>query len=111
MYAIRSYYGTSDLNDYVNFNSQNWNVSVYWTNQYSIIAAANVAIDNADVIEGVEASTKTIGLGEAKFFRAMAYFNLVENFGGVPLVLNQVKTAETNYVRATEEDVYRNNFV
>ncbi len=98
--------GTSDLNDYVNFNSQNWNVSVYWTNQYSIIAAANVAIDNADVIEGVEASTKTIGLGEAKFFRAMAYFNLVENFGGVPLVLNQVKTAETNYVRATEEDVY-----
>lgn len=98
--------GTNDLNDYVNFYSTNWTVSVYWTDQYSIISAANVAIDNADGIEGVDPAAKAVGIGEAKFFRAMSYFNLVENFGGVPLVVNQVTTAETNYVRATEEEVY-----
>lgn len=98
--------GTSDLNDYVNFNSDNWTVNVYWGNQYRIIAAANVAIDNAETIEGLEEGAKSTGVAEAKFFRAMSYFNLVENFGGVPLVVNQVTTAETNYVRATEEEVY-----
>ncbi|WP_163712997.1 RagB/SusD family nutrient uptake outer membrane protein [Mangrovibacterium lignilyticum] len=98
--------GTSDINDYVNFNSQNWNVSVYWTNEYGIIAAANVAIDNAEEILNLDEDVKAVGLGEAKFFRAMSYFNLVENFGGVPLVLNQVTTAETNYVRASEQEVY-----
>ncbi|GAA4300227.1 RagB/SusD family nutrient uptake outer membrane protein [Aestuariibaculum suncheonense] len=99
--------GTDDLNDYVNLNSFNWPISVYWSNQYSIISAANTAIDNADVILGVTDAEKVLGVGEAKFFRAWAYFKLVENYGGVPLVLNQVTTAETNYTRDTEEAVYQ----
>ncbi len=98
--------GVSDVNDYVDFNPLNWTVSLYWRNQYSIISAANVAIDNADLIQGVVPAVKTAGIGEAKFFRAWSYFNLVENFGGVPLILNQVKTSGTDYTRATEVAVY-----
>ncbi|MES2239642.1 MAG: RagB/SusD family nutrient uptake outer membrane protein [Bacteroidota bacterium] len=98
--------GVNDINDYVDFNSLNSTIYYYWRNQYSIISAANLAIDNADLIAGVVPAVKTAGVGEAKFFRAMSYFNLVENFGGVPLVLNEVKTASTNYTRATEEAVY-----
>lgn len=98
--------GVSDINDYVDFNSLNWTVSLYWRNQYSIISAVNVVLDNADLIQGVVPAVKTAGVGEAKFFRAMSYFNLVENYGGVPLVLNQVKSATTDYTRATEEAVY-----
>jgi hypothetical protein len=98
--------GTSDINDYVNFYSTNGAVLQYWSNQYEIIAAANTAIDNADDIADLDEDTKTIGIGEAKFFRAMSYFYLVENYGGVPLVVNQVTTAEINYTRATEEEVY-----
>ncbi len=98
--------GVSDVNDYVDFNPLNWAVSLVWRNQYSIISAANVAIDNADLIQGVVPAVKTVGVGEVKFFRAWSYFNLVENFGGVPLVLNQVKTSGTDYSRATEAAVY-----
>ncbi|MFA9370844.1 MAG: RagB/SusD family nutrient uptake outer membrane protein [Labilibaculum antarcticum] len=98
--------GTSDLNDYVDFNSLNWAVDVYWENQYNIIAAANVVVDNADLINGLDAGTKTIGIAEAKFFRGLSYFNLVENFGGVPIVLNQVTSASTDYTRTGEEQVY-----
>lgn len=98
--------GTDEINDYVNLNSFNWAIGVYWNNQYSIIAAANTAIDNADNIEGVSDSDKAIGIGESKFFRAWSYFNLVENYGGVPLVVNQVTTGEINYTRASEEAVY-----
>ncbi|APZ47333.1 RagB/SusD family nutrient uptake outer membrane protein [Polaribacter reichenbachii] len=98
--------GIDDVNDYVNFTPLNWAVGVYWSNQYGIISAANIAIDNADLIQGVDANTKSIGIGEAKFFRAMSYFNLVENYGGVPLVLNQISNADTDYSRASEEAVY-----
>ncbi|MBA0885100.1 RagB/SusD family nutrient uptake outer membrane protein [Flavobacterium undicola] len=101
--------GVSDLNDYVELNPLNGVAFQYWKNQYSIIAAANVAIDNADLIQGVDAAVKTAGVGEAKFFRAMSYFNLVENYGGVPLVLNQLKPSDatkTDYTRATEVAVY-----
>ncbi|MUP36774.1 RagB/SusD family nutrient uptake outer membrane protein [Labilibaculum euxinus] len=98
--------GTSDLNDYVDFNSLNWAVGVYWGNQYSVISAANIVVDNADVIDNIDANKKTIGIAEAKFFRALSYFNLVENYGGVPLVLNQVTSASTDYTRAGEEQVY-----
>ncbi|WBL26407.1 RagB/SusD family nutrient uptake outer membrane protein [Zunongwangia sp. HGR-M22] len=98
--------GTSDLNDYVNFNSLNWAVGVYWANQYSVIAAANLAIDDAPLILDVPEDEKTKGLAEVKFFRAMAYFKLVENYGGVPLVLNAVTDISTDYPRNTEEEVY-----
>jgi len=98
--------GTNELNDYVNMSSTNWVFHVYWENQYLIIAAANTAIDNAEIIEGVNEDAKNRGVGEAKFFRAWSYFNLVENFGDVPLVLNQVQSAGTNYTRTPEEEVY-----
>ncbi|MGY5353350.1 RagB/SusD family nutrient uptake outer membrane protein [Wenyingzhuangia sp. IMCC45467] len=100
--------GTSAVNDYVNFNSTVADVEVYWGNQYEVIAAANLTIDNAENVEGLNETTKTIGIGAAKFFRALCYFNLVENFGGVPLVVNQVTPAdaEKKYTRDSEEDVY-----
>lgn len=98
--------GTDEINDYVNFNSLNWAIGVYWNNQYSIISAANIAIDNANEVKGVTDEAKTVGVAESKFFRAMAYFNLVENYGDVPLILNQITTATRNYTRASEEAVY-----
>nr|WP_321452754.1 RagB/SusD family nutrient uptake outer membrane protein [uncultured Carboxylicivirga sp.] len=98
--------GTSDINDYVNFNSTNWAVGVYWANQYAIISAANTLLSNADAIADVDENTKTVGIGEAKFFRAMSYFNLVENYGGVPLVLDLVTTPMKAFERETEETVY-----
>jgi starch-binding outer membrane protein, SusD/RagB family len=98
--------GTDEINDYVNMSPSNWVYQVYWANQYSIIAAANTAIDNADAIKGVGDATKTSGIAQVKFFRAWAYFNLVENYGDVPLVLNQVTTAQSGYGRASEEEIY-----
>ena len=98
--------GTDELNDYVNLTSLNWAIGVFWSNQYSVISAANVVIDNADNITDLSEEDKAVGLGEAKFFRAFSYFKLVENYGGVPLVLNQITAAERDFVRASEQEVY-----
>lgn len=98
--------GTDPLNDYVDLNSLNYVSQVYWGNQYSIISAANTALNYADEIVDVDATEKTVGIGESKFFRALAYFNLVENYGGVPLITELIQTPETDYTRATEQEIY-----
>lgn len=46
--------------------------------------------------------------GQAKFLRALFYFDLVRYFGGVPLYLKAVKGAGDAYLpRASVEDVYK----
>jgi len=98
--------GTNSTNDYVNFTSENGSASGYWSQQYDIIAMANTVIDRADDIEGLSDADKTRGLAEVKFFRANAYFNLAVNFGGVPLVLHEVRTSKFDLIRTTEETIF-----
>ena len=98
--------GTNDLNDYVNLTSANYALQAHWQNHYYLIAAANTAIDRAVEIAGLTDEAEAVGVGEAKFMRAYAYFNLVEHFGGVPLVTNEVREVQTEFTRATEEAVY-----
>lgn len=98
--------GTDAINDYVNMLSSEYVMYLYWGNMYGIIAAANVVMSNADNIEGLDDDEKALGIAQAKFFRAWAYFNLVENYGGVPLVLTQITEAQTDFTRAEESEVY-----
>ena len=98
--------GVDAINDYVDMNASNYVMQVYWANQYKQIAAANTLLANADLIDGVEESLKTRGVGETKFFRAWSYFNLVENYGGVPIVTEPITTAQSDFTRAEEQEVY-----
>jgi hypothetical protein len=48
-------------------------------------------------------------IGEARFIRALSYFNLVQAYGGVPLRLTPVEgstAAEVNLARSTSDQVY-----
>jgi starch-binding outer membrane protein, SusD/RagB family len=98
--------GTDELNDYVNLTAFHGALQTYWQNYYFVIAAANAAIDRSEQISGLPAAEKARGIGEAQFFRAYAYFHLVEQFGGVPLVLQEVRAVDVTFTRETEEAVY-----
>lgn len=98
--------GIDELNDYVNLRPFNGSVISSWNNNYGLIAAANAAIDRSAEITGLTDAVKARGLGEAKFFRAYGYFNLVEQFGAVPLIVNEVRTAQTDLTRSDEGQVY-----
>ena len=98
--------GTDAINDYVDMNASNYVMWKYWENQYKIISAANNLIYNADLIEGVEENLRTKGVGEAKFFRAWSYFKLVENYGGVPIVTEPITSAQSDFTRVEEQEVY-----
>src|SRR5690554_5549627 len=57
-----------------------------WTGNYRIISYANeviVRIDEASLADDIKSRLK----GEVFFLRALAYFDLVQYFGGVPLIL------------------------
>ena len=51
-----------------------------WINGYESINQANLVIDNIDIVTSSEAEKARIE-GEAKFLRALAYCDLVRNFG------------------------------
>jgi hypothetical protein len=82
-----------------------------WKQSYSAISASNIVIDRVPKIDGSkisEAARERI-IAEAKFLRALHYFNLVRWFGGVPLVLSET-TSLTNEAlhipKSTVEEVY-----
>lgn len=78
-----------------------------WRQSYGVVNRANVAIDRIALIgpDNISDALRRRTTGEAKFLRALTYFNLVRWFGGVPLALHE--TPEALYVaNATEAEVY-----
>jgi hypothetical protein len=62
-----------------------------WTPAYTLIYQANACIEGLNGSNSLSASTKKQLLGESYFIRAFIYFNLINLFGDVPLIV------ETNY--------------
>ena len=88
MFDVPSIRRANTFNNYglINANSDNfYKVFGAW---YQIIAKANLAIASADLpaISWSSAAEKAYTVAQARFFRAFAYRNLAELFGGVPLV-------------------------
>lgn len=84
-------------------------ISGYYSANYEIIHLTNNIIDK---INKSNQNTLTegdkINYGEAHFFRAFAYFNLVRAFGQVPLIDFPIKSAEeANKPKSAEENVYK----
>ncbi|NML63624.1 RagB/SusD family nutrient uptake outer membrane protein [Hymenobacter sp. RP-2-7] len=80
----------------------------YWVGYYQQINLCNQVLANVPAIT-MDATLKSRYLAEAKFLRALAYFNLVRAFGGVPLILQPVTAATPelqNPARAAASDVY-----
>ncbi|MGI4735676.1 MAG: RagB/SusD family nutrient uptake outer membrane protein [Janthinobacterium lividum] len=81
-------------------------VQGYWDGQYQQINLCNQVIQNVPGVS-MDATLKGRYVGEAQFLRALAYFNLVRAYGGVPLLLKVAETSEElNPSRATQAEVY-----
>lgn len=78
-----------------------------WRQHYEGINRANAAIGRIPGIE-FDATLKARLINEAKFLRAVYYFNLVRLWGGVPLVTEETLDLNNiNVPRATADDVYK----
>lgn len=78
-----------------------------WSNSYTAIARCNAILGRIDPI-AMDDALKSRYIGEAKFLRALFYFNLVRTFGDVPLVLKEITNPDEGYEygRNPKADVY-----
>lgn len=98
----------NEFNTYLpNLQPANSTINNLWESYYQGITTCNTAISRAkNPIEGMTKAEIDIKVGEAHFLRAWYYSILVMNFGGVPLVTEEVTTVQTTSMRATEEEIY-----
>ena len=78
----------------------------YWSGHYRVVTLSNVVIEKtpgADISPGKQ---DTI-IAEARFLRALAYYNLVRVYGGVPII-TAIPTLEDDllYPRSSVDEVY-----
>jgi len=66
-----------------------------WQNMYQVIANANELIENTGAVAGMTDENKNLVLGQAHFLRALAYSDLTDGWGPVPLVTTVGNPAES----------------
>ncbi|MDO7846135.1 RagB/SusD family nutrient uptake outer membrane protein [Hymenobacter sp. M29] len=96
-----------DYSDVSNFNttSQTQQLQATWTDLYEIVYRANVLQER---IQPFTFARVNQFKGEARFLRALAYFDLVRFFGAVPIVDKTLTIEQSKLVpRAPVADVYK----
>ena len=81
---------SAHIRELSNFAIQPTNLFVgyAWKEHYTAINRANVVIDKVSDASWLDEQTRNNYVNEARFLRALMYFNLVRYFGGVPIVLH-----------------------
>ena len=80
-----------------------------FSNWYIVISRANLALYAANLpqISWASPAEKTYAIAQARFFRAFAYRNLAELFGGVPIVTEVITFPKLDFKRATRVETYQ----
>lgn len=105
-YENRDIY-SSELNEYGDLDPLNSFVEWFYRDCYAAIQTCNTAIVKADQATGMIDSKKEQRIAEVKFLRAYYYFLLVEQFGDVPIVTDEITSAVTHFDRVAEKSVYQ----
>ncbi|MET0243547.1 MAG: RagB/SusD family nutrient uptake outer membrane protein [Flavitalea sp.] len=102
----------SQIQEFINHNvkSENSTINGAWTAIYRTINRINQVLDKVPLVEdaALTAAIKNRIIGEAYALRALAYFDLVRVWGGVPLILAPTNTPTENVgvARSTAEQTW-----
>jgi len=84
------------------------NLKAFWDNMYAQINLANIGITKIPtVLPDSNKALKDTRLGEVYFLRAFNYFKLVEQFGGVPISLDPIRSDISEFPKATTAEVFK----
>lgn len=104
-----AYLERENISDFRN-TSTNAYVAATWQHSYTGISRCNIVIERlkeSSLTDAVKASID----GQAKFLRALNYFKLVRLFGGVPLFLKEVTTADDAFLARSSAEVVYNQII
>ncbi|HEX6915051.1 MAG TPA: RagB/SusD family nutrient uptake outer membrane protein [Chitinophagaceae bacterium] len=91
--------------DNFQYSKDHWSTNIYYERKYKFIDNCNILIKTVDSLKLTDPGSM-INLAEAKFFRALAYFDLVRTYGKVRKVDFPVKTnAQVNSLPKSDESV------
>jgi starch-binding outer membrane protein, SusD/RagB family len=79
--------------DSYNYAKDDWAPNTYWNDHYFMINQANNELADADSLKPSDPGSVR-NIGEANFFRAYSYFELVKTYGDVPLLTKRIVTAQ-----------------
>jgi len=92
--------------DNFTINGDNAPNAEFWGEHYVVITRTNQVLEKIPTTDMPEEEKEAI-LGEAKFLRAFAYFDLVRMYGGVPIITEvQDIYSDFEVARSTVEEVY-----
>lgn len=96
----------AQYNDFEGFNPTNINAAAdRWNSFYQGIRNANIVIEKAPLSEILTEEEINSYSAEAKFLRALTYFDLVRNWGGVPL-RTELNIEEKDVPKSSPDEVY-----
>jgi len=94
-----------DLSEF-KFTPDNIRIELYWEDLYKTIFSANIVIDRVPLIEMDELKKDHL-VSEAKFIRALMYFEAVRLYGEVPLLLYETSSiGEASVARSDIPSIY-----
>ena len=74
--------------DLLFLTADNGSITGMWENIYDAINRANILIERIPQVEDLSQAQQDEIIGQAHALRALAYFDLVRGYGGVPIVLS-----------------------
>jgi hypothetical protein len=97
----------SSLNAYdIRLNSEAGDLRALWDLLYREVGRTNTVISRVDNIADMEPGLMSARVGEAKFLRALMYFYLVQQWGDVPMPLEETTTPNREVVKVSASEVY-----
>ncbi len=88
-------------------STTNFNIMLLWRDIYVYLFQVNAVIEGLTGSTGLTAGVKSQLEGEARFFRALCYFHLVNLFGDVPYVVTTDYRTNALVARAHVSDIYQ----
>mgnify|MGYP003646422843 FL=1 len=82
------------------------NLAPYWNNMYAQINLANIGISKIPEVLADSPSLEDTRMGELYFFRGFNYYNLVTQFGDVPISTEPITTDRADFPRQPKADVF-----
>jgi hypothetical protein len=82
-----------------------------WRDLYAVIARANTVLSKLEAADASIIPGKDQYEGEAKFLRALAYFNLIRIFGDVPMITTPISVQDALETPRTNVDIIYNEVI
>lgn len=88
------------------YTKDDWATNTYWNDHYYMINLTNKLMNDAKLL-GLNDAGTAVNIGEAHFFRAYAYFELVKAYGEVPLIDYYYEKAKDGIrKKSTVDEIY-----